>query len=610
MSDASAAPADEASKKKQDPIDENNQSQEAGTTSADSPERFTNNFEIQTGQSLFQSIAADLEHGLPRLASSTSDSALAQFRIPNLELTDLQKAQPGEKPGTGEEETTEGDTGPGRDPNRRDSWIPRPGEESRTFSYRGQTMAVVTRDGCPVAYFDQNGRTWTSEDGRTWQNQDNPNEIWHGSVSFDANGNLVRQDSSYGLTTTYGTDGSVTFSFTTREGQTVSHTQFEDGRQRVVDGRGRTWDSPDGRTWTSGSETRQGSFRIDEYARLFYRDRSGRIDRAAESAQTRDIGDRIRDMERRYNIRIERPGYPREYQGEGTDTNTPVTSRMPTMAELQVIEESLQKYRHLAPTVNGRPDFAGLRFVFLRGDGNGERVSEHGWYVNNTITFGPGDQISARGIQGLEGTALHEIGHHLQHLRWRGRNGEEYTPRHIREFFGFVHGLDERGQPVWRLRDRDGTLWQQEPIERDGRPEMRWVALGPDGRPDRTRTRDDEEMRNSMPPDRQPSSHYFDNPHEAHAEALAMYLLNPRMLWEANPALYRAMRDWDQADIDRRYGAPGGVPRMIRVDGHIVPNTPENRVRRDQAEAGWGPDSASPRTVPRHDRQRCQCHGG
>jgi hypothetical protein len=65
--------------------------------------------------------------------------------------------------------------------------------------------------------------------------------------------------------------------------------------------------------------------------------------------------------------------------------------------------------------------------------------------------------------------------------------------------------------------------------------------------------------------------------------------------------MYEAIKKYDQAQIDRKYG-PGtdGQPKMIRaLDGRIIENTPEARREVAAAEYRWKLEHLSEPHLPR-----------
>jgi hypothetical protein len=315
--------------------------------------------------------------------------------------------------------------------------------------------------------------------------------------------------------------------------------------------------------------------------------------------------DRMRQMEREYNVRFTPAAQTIESPSAGK-----VQTRNPTIAELDQLEKAMKRFYHLSSDDRGKPNFRGLRFDFVDTSTEaGKNVRELGWYQNSRIGFGR--PMPLTGEHGFDSVAVHELVHHVQ--AWRAANTE--VSGEIRRFFGFEQHRLANGKEVNRLRDRDGNFWEFREDEQTKKDV--WMPVE-NGRvnTDPARRRTNEQMRDNLPPHRQPASHYFDNPEEAHAEALTLLLRDRKTLFDRNPDLYYASKRWDQKDIDMKFGwrtQPDGtrLSRMMRnAEGIIVPNTPENRAALTAHELTFGPASAASRRVPPkgHESRICSCH--
>lgn len=470
-----------------------------------------------------------------------------------------------------------------------------PQATERTLNYRDQTITVRFANGVANYMRDESGE-WESTDGEVWKLKGSSNVYWQGDIRFDDDGNLVQRNSSYGVTHTYGKDGSYTTSITAQNGDVrkiVEHQNgtkeyFSDQKWRSTDG-GRSWTNESGQTW-------RGQLRIDNYGAV-QRENGGRWEIINRSGELETIGQRMEQLQRNYNVTFGPAGQTRQYDWKNPETDRTesltVSFRPPDLPELETLERTLQKFAHLSSRQD-RIDLGGMRFSWLAATGDGKKVGLWGWYESSRnglpqIFFGPRNHAAADGWEALEGTAVHEIAHHLQKRRWP--DGGSTVPQELRDFFGWRLQADGNFQ----LRDRAGNYWQNDDI-RVRRPdgswgyESRWYpviggrVVKEDGRARTTR-----QMFDSLPEDRRPCTTYFTHPQEAHAEAIAMLLHDPRMLMQRNADLYAASRRWDQADINARFGTDrAGQPNRIRAgDGRIVENNEANRRELREAEQRW-----------------------
>jgi hypothetical protein len=173
----------------------------------------------------------------------------------------------------------------------------------------------------------------------------------------------------------------------------------------------------------------------------------------------------------------------------------------------------------------------------------------------------------------LEGTLQHELVHHEQEMNWGiGAWGGKKAPAETRQLlqdFGWTY---DEGSQQYRLLDKKGGQWQR--VE-DKEGNSKWAPIV-DGQPVPERAISSAEMREQAKV--KPATDYFTYPWEAHAEAQSMFRHNRQQLWSENKDLYKLMQQYDQREINRRFGTENGQPKMIRgADGDIVPNTPEHR---------------------------------
>lgn len=447
--------------------------------------------------------------------------------------------------------------------------------EERTVSWRGKEIILRSKDGVANYFRDKDGREWESTDGKRWSEK-GADDAWHGSVSIGEDGTLRTINTSYGVNTELRTNGSLSTNFAKKDGKQVTLTEDPDGKRTLDDGTN-VWQSNDGKTWKNGKSTQIGAIHIDEYGRL--RKNTGRTEISlSTSAETQGIMRTMWRMENDYNVKFALPG---EIVAYSDDNKTKVPMRLPTATELKVVEEVLEQFKHLSDSAK-KIDFDGFRIGFTAYKDEGKKVNVAGWHDNEpaSVYFGPSVFKEARGWKGLEGVALHEFSHELQNVIWK----ENEIPQKVLDFFGYEKAPKMAGEEddSYRLRDKDGKQWQYlltNKTDADGI----WMPVK-DGvmSTDRSEGISDKEMRKRLPDLQKPASEYFYDPAEAHAEALALYLHEPNMLYDANPNLYWAVKQWDQDDINRRFKttrkADGSEsPVMIRgTDGKIVPNTEEN----------------------------------
>src|SRR6185295_10762284 len=102
-------------------------------------------------------------------------------------------------------------------------------------------------------------------------------------------------------------------------------------------------------------------------------DEKGNEKTERQSAETASIHEKMAQLQKKFNINFGEAGT----QIEEKDSKKILDLRPPTAAELNVLENALTKFAHLARK-NGS-DFEGLKFHFISAKGNGVSVSEHGW---------------------------------------------------------------------------------------------------------------------------------------------------------------------------------------------------------------------------------------
>lgn len=200
--------------------------------------------------------------------------------------------------------------------------------------------------------------------------------------------------------------------------------------------------------------------------------------------------------------------------------------------------------------------------------------------------------------EAFERTGLHELAHHEQPNKFGKMGphmlGKDSTPesRKMAEDMGWKWSEKSKAPA---MEDKQGKLWvfKERKPGPDGRHgDSYWT---PEGGKEPGKRISSEEMRDRAKV--RPSSNYFDNPHETHAEALALYRIGERdqfkggrrYLAQDSPQLYDATKKYDQKVLDSSFGKHlNGESKMIRsIDGTIVENTPEARRAVEERERLW-----------------------
>ncbi len=483
-------------------------------------------------------------------------------------------------------------------------------EETKTVKWNGDTITLKSKSGVNTYYNSKDGE-WDSKDGKTWVRRDsNDRDIWHGTIKIDDKDNVTEEGTSFGMKQVCSKDGSSTKSFKTSDGSDVSLKTDKNGTLEF-NGK-KKWTSTDGgNSWSDGSNIWRGTIRMDQYGRLIRSDSSsGVTDVLYRSKESQAISDKMDQMGKKYNVSFGEAAkdYLYQYKDAESDSYKTVSTKLrtPTMQELNTLEGALKKYSHTA--------ISGMEFNFISGNGDGKKVSEWGWYHSGNvgkpqIYFGPINHKSANGWDAFEGTALHEIAHHLQTNRWSA-DGAKAVPDKIMKFFGAEFNGDKSSN---RLKDAEGKLWEYSSTRTKDKEgswyyQSRWYPVV-DGKmvKEDTRARTTKQMYDSLPADRKPCTKYFTAASESHAEAMAMLLQDPKLLNERNSELYKAARKWDQDDINAKHGftvdeSDRKIPKMIRgADGTVVENTQANRDKVSKMERSWSASSSNSRSQIRFD---------
>lgn len=477
-------------------------------------------------------------------------------------------------------------------------------------------------DGKPNFVRDHLGE-WKSEDGgKTWKTGEPNLRVRRGEVSIDKDGNYSISNDDYGVKSKYSPDGKVTRTITNSGGEEFSVTRDKKGIVTGFSDKSGEW-TGDGKNWTNSKtgEKKSGTAALTDFGEFRFKPDRGDA-QIARTPQLERINKMQEELTREYGVKFARPGEKVKNEGRvpGEADEAPIYAGVPTEAELNTLKDVLKNTNH--------ENYSGLKMWFIRPDEN--QNPDYGFYIsqpgdkpatphecngchnpkavtdakNGNMFVLPFARQEMKGFQGLEGTLYHELGHHEQ--RDKNLLGEMVGPGSTPESRKLAAEMgwkwhERTKQPV--LEDKNGGLWK---FDQD-RKEFRWVAgkQPADGK----RRLDQEQMRDRA---KVPSiNNYFDFPHEQHAESLAGFRLgvtgkdraggDRRTLAIDSPKMYEAIKKYDQAQIDRKYGpGPDGQPKMIRgLDGRIIENTPEARREVAAAEYRWKLEHLSEPHLPR-----------
>lgn len=419
-------------------------------------------------------------------------------------------------------------------------------------------------DGKPAEFTSPSG-TWkrANPNDDTWVNKgdsDHP-RIMRGTPSVDAQGNLTFKSSDFGTTQTHFASGGSRVEMTNADGQRFAIERDSSGKATRLQDHTGTWTSKDGKMWRDEhGNSRHGEPSMSDTGEYSFRERGKETFKAA-SAELSEARDLQKKMEDSYGVKITPPGTKHEYG----------TTSQPSARELKALEEVLDKSKHI--------DLKGLQISFLGSDKPKGIEAEYGDYADNKLNIFQNARVNPEGWLGLKGVGMHEIVHKEQDGMgkddWRGKNpGPEIEQ--MRKALGWEY--HQKFGPV--LLDKDGGMWSPSGDRSDKElgPKTNWKWV--DGTPPKgkhTITAEEMEQRAKV----KPATPYNNYPYESHAEAAAMYRMSPEQLAGKSPAIYTAIRDWDQRKLDERYGAG----QMVRdVEGRIVRNTPEVLRRRQEME--------------------------
>lgn len=268
-------------------------------------------------------------------------------------------------------------------------------------------------------------------------------------------------------------------------------------------------------------------------------------------------------------------------------------SRVPRLSELMGVEAALFSSQ---PSQFTDAKNHALKFYFLKEPMFGHRTNTAALYAsdlkNNMAVFFEPDLQPYRPItvedsvrrqedlkSSFESLAVHEIAHNGERNMgtW---NLDKFKP--TAEKLGWTLSEDSS---YWLIKGQAGELFRR--AESDSSSNKSWIRCDTKG------SAVDEQGRaiasynsaprfsNSQVRDRsllKPPTSYFTNPDEMLADSLMLYRVGDegrKILLRSGPDLFNAVKDFDQAEVDLRFGkTAAGVSRKIRqLDGKLVDNT-------------------------------------
>lgn len=522
------------------------------------------------------------------------------------------------------------------------------------------TRAEIRFDpqGNPNLFRDHFGN-WTSTDGgNTWRigdvkNDTGPHHVRHGRVSME-DGNLVFDNSAYGVRTTMSADRTTTRSFRAPTGEQYSITQNERGQavsfrdQHGEWTRRGDWNTSGVNWWrhTATGELREGRVNLGEHGEFrFEANSQGRltIEHESRTTQLERIRNEQEQLNRRFGVTFAAPGDVR------TDQGNRYVAGVPTMEELSTLQSVLERSPHI--------NFQGVRMWFAASGGE-----HHGHYTNSGqnhrcagecqargnvnlneghMVITPRGRMFNEGMYSLEGTLLHELAHHEQgelfgqsDFNWgtgpmRSRSVRQQA-RELGWVFSTLRTTDAEdrngivqnlpGRPL--LVDNQGRYWNRNGTDSEGNTLWTQVIGGRirdgilvGGRMSQQQSDTINNLRMREIAAVRPATEYFIAPDEMQAEAFSAFRIdvnrpgdNRRSLFNQSRELYEVIRAQDQANLDRRLGRDRetGQSLFIRdLNGTVVVNSPETRERIRRAEQFWSAEAIASRgEAERHHMNR------
>ncbi len=286
-----------------------------------------------------------------------------------------------------------------------------------------------------------------------------------------------------------------------------------------------------------------------------------------------------------------------------------VKARNPNLIELYGIESALNRCTPSNITVKGQ----GVKFHFLESnyykdqpvlayytsgdkDGNPSIYFEPGANKNKPATELDSERFGRDFLFSVEALTSHELSHVHQ-----AKNGW-YTPAEkekLAKSIGWLPILDKDGSTEFILKGKaDGEFYR---LGKDHCSDSKvWVKCDSNGEPlddkgnkagsfkqAKHYKRSDVQNRAEV----KPLTYYFPNPTEMFAEGLMLFRLgtkNRAELLEQSPALYKAAKEQDQIEIDKKFGKDAASSsKFVRgIDGMLKENNESERKAIKEFEEG------------------------
>ncbi len=457
----------------------------------------------------------------------------------------------------------------------KDAWDPHHRvTEDATRKYR----VKVDKNGDANYFKDERGE-WESTDGKLWSRKGSQGiDKFNGSITVSKDGNITVTNGDTGVTTVCLKNGTNIKSFTTADGVKHSLTKDSNGTQISNKIGDQEWLSKDGVTWTNSDGQKWiGNFSIDRFGRYTEQKLGQELTVEAYSGPLKKILDRQTAVEKEWGVKIVQAG------DKIRKNEKDYTCRPPTEAELKTLETILSRNRQM--------NVKNLTVAFVQAGKNTDGGSLWGTYQRQgdkgQIVIMP-KHAETNGWQGLEGTMEHELVHHEQYENWGSKHwGAIGAPAFTRELNAKMGWRYDTEQSRYAISDKDGNEW----IREDGA----WMPLI-DGKPNPKRWINSDRMQDLAKV--RPSTNYFTNPGEMHAEGISMYRMDRATLLKQSWQLYDICKTWDQQLIDSKFGITDGKPNLIRDEkGVLVPATRENTEAIQKSEEQWRRDLTRPQKI-------------
>lgn len=439
----------------------------------------------------------------------------------------------------------------------------------------GKYRVRVNDKGEAVYLKDERG-DWDSKDGKLWTRRGSDGtDSFTGKVSVDKNGTITYTNSDTGVTNSILKDGTSTKSIVTANGVKYSITKDKTDTQIASKIGDEEWHSKNGVTWTGpDNQVWNGNIAIDRFGQYTESPIGAEQKIKARSKELSKVIERQETIEKDWGVKITKPGEQiRRYEKD-------YTCRAPTEAELNTLEKIL--YR------NQQMNVKNLTVTFVQAGKNTDGGTLWGSYRRTDdkgqVVVMP-KHTRANGWTALEGTLEHELVHHEQYENWGASEwGAKSAPEFTKELNSKMGWRYDTSKSRYAISDRDDKEW----IRREGE----WLPLV-GGKPDLKKGINSDAMRQIAKV--RPSTNYFTNPGEMHAEGMSMFRMERQMLFKESPQLYDVCKTWDQSLIDARYGKTDGKSNYIRNEkGMLVEGSKANIDAVLKAEEEWRKDLTRP----------------